>query len=262
MVAHLEKIVVGRADNRVRHPKADGRVSHSKVTRRQLAQAQIIPTCTESMRVRAGNLRWSTCGTIVKTVTRCPKVDEAKHERRTKTKRNVLHFQKRAKCGMHVHTTASNCFAGLQQRTFGTITFTTRLRVSDEKSRASLVHTRAETSVAACEKCFVRKCPRIPFAICLGRGVCERQPSVCVRDPPVGADVGASVPCLRCLSFAAAVALAVVKHAIAVAAAYNIAVRDLNLIVRNELDGTPHPTNTFRWLLCVSKRPFCHPAGC
>jgi hypothetical protein len=139
-----------------------------------------------------------------------------------------------------LHTSASNCFAGPQQRTFGTITFTTRLRVSDEKSRASLVHTRAETSVAACEKCFVHKCPRIPFAICLGRAVRERQPSVCVRDPPVGADVGASVPCLRCLSFTAAVALAVVKHAIAVAAAHNIAVRDLNLIVRNELDGTPH----------------------
>jgi hypothetical protein len=76
---------------------------------------------------------------------------------------------------------------------------------------------------------------------------------VCVCDPPVGADVGASVPCLRCLSFAAAVALAAAKHAIAVAAAHNIAVRDLNLIVRNELDGTP--TNSFR--CCVSKRPFC-----
>jgi hypothetical protein len=111
------------------------------------------------------------------------------------------------------------------------------------------VHVSAETSVAACVKCFVRKCPRITFAICLGRAVRERQPSVCVRDPPVGADVGASVPCLRCLSFTAAVALAVVKHVIAVAAAHNIAVRDLNLIVRNELDG---PTNSFRWLL------WCH----
>jgi hypothetical protein len=77
---------------------------------------------------------------------------------------------------------------------------------------------------------------------------------VCVCDPPVGADVGASVPCLRCLSFAAAVALAAAKHAIAVAAAHNIAVRDLNLIVRNELDGTP-TNNSFR--CCVSKRPFC-----